>query len=217
MADFKRMILALATAGLLSSGAGQAALHDRGGGLIYDDVLDITWLADANYARTSGYDSDGEMNFSAANTWAAGLSYGGYDDWRLPSALNQDGSGPCEGYNCTSSEMGHMFYNNMGAIATESILLGTNTANLALFTNLQFGGYWTDTWYLPDPDRHYAWIFVTDGFQIYNRTNFTSYAWAVRPGDVAAIPEPETYAMLLAGLGLLGGVAKWRRRSSGAS
>ncbi len=42
--------------------------------MVYDDVLDITWLADANYAQTSGYDSDGRMNFSAANTWAAGLS-----------------------------------------------------------------------------------------------------------------------------------------------
>ena len=32
-----------------------AALYDRGNGLIYDDVLDITWLQDANYAKTSGY------------------------------------------------------------------------------------------------------------------------------------------------------------------
>ena len=30
-----------------------AALWDRGGGLIYDDVFDITWLQDANYAKTS--------------------------------------------------------------------------------------------------------------------------------------------------------------------
>jgi hypothetical protein len=80
MVDFKKMTLALATVGLLSSGAVQAALHDRGGGLIYDDVLDITWLADANYAQTSGYDSDGQMTFILANTWATGLSYGGSDD-----------------------------------------------------------------------------------------------------------------------------------------
>jgi hypothetical protein len=38
-----------------------AALWDRGGGLIYDDVLNITWLQDANYAKTSGYDADGRM------------------------------------------------------------------------------------------------------------------------------------------------------------
>lgn len=29
----------------------QAALYDRGGGLVYDDVLNVTWLQDANYRR----------------------------------------------------------------------------------------------------------------------------------------------------------------------
>ncbi|HED39985.1 MAG TPA: hypothetical protein ENJ13_06100 [Chromatiales bacterium] len=33
----------------------QATLFNRGGGMIYDDVLDITWLQDANYAVTSDY------------------------------------------------------------------------------------------------------------------------------------------------------------------
>lgn len=55
-------------AGLLSRGAAQAALHGRGGGLLYDDVLDVTWLQDANYAKTSGYDADGWMTWSAAKT-----------------------------------------------------------------------------------------------------------------------------------------------------
>jgi len=33
-----------------------ANLWDRGGGLIYDDVLNITWLKDANYVNSTGYD-----------------------------------------------------------------------------------------------------------------------------------------------------------------
>ena len=33
----------------------QAALVDRGGGMLYDTVLNITWLQDANYAKTSNY------------------------------------------------------------------------------------------------------------------------------------------------------------------
>ena len=49
-------------AGISLSGAAQAALFDRGGGLIYDDVLNVTWLQDANYAKTSGYDADGDMS-----------------------------------------------------------------------------------------------------------------------------------------------------------
>ena len=33
-----------------SSGAAQATLIDRGGGLIYDSVLNVTWLQNANLA-----------------------------------------------------------------------------------------------------------------------------------------------------------------------
>ncbi len=37
---------------LLFSSTAHAMLIDRGGGLIYDDVLDITWMQDAYYAAT---------------------------------------------------------------------------------------------------------------------------------------------------------------------
>jgi hypothetical protein len=89
-----KQTLALVGLSVLTLSA-NAALYDRGNGLIYDDVMDITWLQDANYAQTSGYDGDGAMNWANANTWAAGLSYGGYDDWRLASA----GDPPTDGYN----------------------------------------------------------------------------------------------------------------------
>ena len=58
---------------LLLSFNATAALYDRGNGLIYDDVLDITWLQDATYAQTSGYDSDGKMNWNDANNWVNAL------------------------------------------------------------------------------------------------------------------------------------------------
>ena len=81
----------------------EALLIDRGGGLIYDDVLDVTWLQDANYAVSSGYwdaldktgysdwslNHPGTMIWNDAMDWADGLEY--YDsvrdvtwsDWRL--------------------------------------------------------------------------------------------------------------------------------------
>ena len=109
------------------SSSSHAALYDRGNGLIYDDVLDVTWLQDANYAHTSGYaaanavgslhsgstniQADGRMGWDAANTWAAQLEYGGYDDWRLPSA----GNAPTI-QNPETGEMGHMFFNNLGNV-----------------------------------------------------------------------------------------------------
>lgn len=61
-----------------------AILIDRGGGMIYSTDLDVTWLQDANYAMTSGYDDDGLVTWDAAYNWVSNLSYGGFDDWRLP-------------------------------------------------------------------------------------------------------------------------------------
>src|SRR5215510_9365296 len=62
-----------------------AALYDRGQGLIYDSVLNITWLQDAQYAQTSGFDSDGLFTWSGAEAWVNQLDYLGITGWRLPT------------------------------------------------------------------------------------------------------------------------------------
>jgi hypothetical protein len=239
MAALKQGALALATAGLLWNGAAQAALFDRGGGLLYDDVLNITWLQDANYAKTSGYDADGLMNWYAAKTWAANLVYGGYSDWRLASNApvgadwnyNNAYDGSTDyGYNITSpnSELAFMYYVNLGlkgyrspsgVIQSDFGVFGNGTsdgqANVGLVKNLQSGYYWSGTVYAPEPGAR-AWNFYTPyGYQdSLDSHSYEFYAWAVRP---AAIPEPETYALLMAGLGLLDVAAKRRRRRLGAS
>ncbi len=66
------------------AGSAHAALLDRGNGMVYDSQRGITWLKDANYAKTSGYDSDGLMNLGSAKLFADGLIYAGFDDWVLP-------------------------------------------------------------------------------------------------------------------------------------
>jgi len=86
----------------LLSTLSHAALIDRGGGLIYDDVLDITWLQDTNYAmndpNADAVEREGKMDWYEANDWAADLSYYdtvrdvAYDDWRLPTLSPIDGS-----------------------------------------------------------------------------------------------------------------------------
>lgn len=120
----------------------QAALVDRGGGMIYDTVLDITWLADANQAQTSGFDADGRMSWAAANTWAADLQHGGFSDWRLPTLrpigssfdyviscdattdrgfakTTTDGSdgGWRDASGAPVSELGHMYYVNLANLS----------------------------------------------------------------------------------------------------
>lgn len=199
-------------AGLLMSGAAQAALIDRGGGLIYDTVLNVTWLQDANYAQTSAYSATGLMTWSEANAWANQLNYAGTNGWRLPTALNGDGSGPCGGYNCTGSEMGHLYYVDGGLYAWQPI---TASATLdSLFINLQSYNYWSGTADLAGG----AWRFRTlYGDQADEGQYFQFYAWAVHDGDVAgsAAPEPATLVLALAGLGLAGLVR--RHRFLGAS
>ena len=89
--EMKFRLIVIITVLLMSTTGVYAELHDRGGGLIYDDVLDITWLQDTNYAMISGYDSDGLMNWSGAMNWAAQLVYAGFNDWRLPRILPVNG------------------------------------------------------------------------------------------------------------------------------
>lgn len=86
-----------------------ALLSDRGNGLLYDVERNITWLRDANHAKTISRSADGQMNWRDAKAWAAGLSYRGITGWRLPEARGADGSGPREAENCADGEIGHLF------------------------------------------------------------------------------------------------------------
>ena len=72
----KTIIAALSLAVIVGISASvNPAPVDRGVGMIYYTVLDITWLQDANYAQTSEYDSDGRMRWNDAVSWANQLEY----------------------------------------------------------------------------------------------------------------------------------------------
>lgn len=193
--NIRRAVLcAFGAFAMLFAGATQAALQDRdlnGDTVVdafYDTDLDITWLRNA-------FVSAGDWDQAADSV--ASFSFGGYSDWRLPT------SDYCSDFNCTGSEMGHLWYVELGNIPGGPM---TNTGD---FQNLGSGYYWSGTELLP-PMSAWAMYFHTGlGIQASFHKSNVAAAMAVRPGDVAAIPEPETLALMLAGLA---GLALAQRR-----
>lgn len=212
--------VALWGAGLMMSTAANATLIDRGGGLIYDDVLNVTWLQDASYAVTSGYSDSGNLTWGQAQTWASSLVYVdsntgiAYDDWRLPSTINSASS---LGYDPTgmSSELAYMYYVNLGYAANETHNRydpAPTSTNYNPFINLIYRSYWSET-LTDNPNRAYLLHFhfgsvestaLNDGLKV----------WAVRDGDVQpyGVPEPGTLGLL--SLGILGAATMKRRRGN---
>lgn len=234
-----RLFLAAGMVGL--AGACQAALIDRGGGMIYDTSRDITWLADMNHARTSGYAdanqggsgaqqvlSDGRMGWDAANAWASGLTYGGFSDWRLPTIVPDDtacsmsldpGDGsPIKyyGYGCVGGELGGLFVTDLGNKPGESILdqavdTAEQIANLALFVNVQSNLYWAGVEY--EPGSLSAWSFyTTNGFLGWLPKGEAFFAMAVRDGDVGLQAVIEPTPLALLLFSLPALLASRRRR-----
>jgi len=188
------------------STATSAALIGVNGGLIYDDVLNITW---------SQPDNQNPRNWDDANTWAAGLTLGGVSGWRLPYTSVLAGAGPTvSAVNCASSteaacaddELGYMFYYNLGGTFFQAITLSGN-AERAKFPTLESQFYWSGTEF----DFSDAWgfayamgIFSSAPKSGGNRT------WAVHDGKVGAVPIPA--AVWLFGSGLLGLIGISRRK-----
>lgn len=163
----------------------EAAVLDRGNGLIYDDALNITWLQDANYSGKT-------MTWDQANTWAANLIFEGFDDWRLPY------SDSCSGSGCAGSEMGQLYLSE-----------GITSDSPGLFINVKPFMYWSSTEYAQDPSQ--AWRYsLKYGTQGISDKALNRYAWAVRDGDSmpSIAPEPSTAVLFFSGIATLFGLKK---------
>lgn len=185
----------------------------------YDTTTNLTWLADAN--------ANGQMTWSNANSWAAGLSVTGYvggtqktvSGWGLPTMAGTS----CSGYNCTGSEMGHLYYDTLGNLgycdtSGNCPQTGWGLKHTGPFSNVQSYLYWSATEYAPNTG--YAWYFDFGfGIQGFDDKTNSQYAWAVRAGDPGAatsVPAPGSLWLMGAGVALLGLMLGRRWSSRGA-
>ncbi|QDV40670.1 PEP-CTERM motif protein [Stieleria neptunia] len=154
MQQMKLLLTGCVVVLVTGSGRVNGGLVSRGAGLVYDDVLDVTWLQNGNYGAGSIFDdgvsaTDGIMSWANAVAWADALVYYDserdifWDDWRLPKAKPVNGSsynyvrsfdGSSDlGWNIvsTQSELSHLFYISLGNIGLKDVN-GNNPPNEGL-------------------------------------------------------------------------------------
>lgn len=187
-------------------------------------------------------DTGGTMNWPGALFWIDAMNtanYLGFNDWRLPKVTPIDGAsfnttqsnnattdrgwadadGWVDGSGNPTSEMGHMYYVTLGnlGICTPNdtdpgscvIQLDWGLNNTGPFSNLSRDFYWVGL----EVDTSFILHFATaQGLQNTSNEYTVGAAWAVRSGDINAIPVPA--AVWHFGSGLLGLIGISRRKKA---
>jgi len=172
----------LAATGLVS-GTAQAAFYQRVGGL-YDDVLDVTW------GGVWGYTS-----WQLATDTAANDTSGGSTTWRLP----------------TISELTSLY---------NEPTMGFPYLNLANFGNGLFWSSEEEVYFVMGQSSECDYqtslciiesgkSYKSGGSYPYNIGDY-GVVVEVMSGDIAPVPEPEAWGLMLSGLALVGAAAKRR-------
>ncbi|MCV2355398.1 DUF1566 domain-containing protein [Paucibacter sp. B2R-40] len=162
--------------------------------MFYHRNLDITILNNWSIgaAPWDGYSPSTTTAQTLAE--AAGSSATGLTGWGLPTG---DATEPAGALNQFKS-----IWNDVGA--SFSFL----EAQFAGVRNAPFDFYWSSTIQPGFPGRAYG-FYTGDGRQFTDAAYYALSVVAVRPGDVAqAVPEPQTYALMLVGLCLMGLVTR---------
>ena len=182
-----------------------------------------SWPNQVNWA--SGLNTTGILTYNIIPGYTVDWET---NSWRLPASVNGvvqygiDGT-TTAGYNITNSEMGHLYYEELGNLGYYSTTDGDNPQpgwglnNTGDFDNLIAGYYWSGTNWTGDESAssfYSAWFFkMNNGYQeTADRLNNNLYGLAIRNGQVSGSPVPEPTTMLLLGSGLFGLAVIGRKR-----
>jgi hypothetical protein len=210
-------------------GMANATLWDRPDGLVYDDVLNITWLADANYAaRLTDQQRDAIISDVGKIVYEAGSAGTPTQTHFLtPNDFQKDADGNYTGLMTWWGAMGWAMdlkfqsYNDwrLPSVWEMRYLSDNYGGSLASYFNhtdhftsdddIQ-AYYWSNEVLLADPPYIAKFFWFEMGSY---RTHFMDgpmFAFAVRDGDVHhPVPEPATMLLLASGLV---GIAGFKKR-----
>jgi len=223
------LLAAMGSANAALTTIGTAQFNGAGPG------FNLIWDNDNNGNSVVWLDySNARSNWSTQKSWASGLGSAliinlkdgytvdwGTNSWRLPTTV--DGSfswgvdgNTTAGYNITSSEMGHLYYEELGNLGyydkSGNFQSGYGLQNTGEFNNLiESWYYWSGTEYASI--QGVAWDFdMDDGSQSYTYEPNVEYGLAVRSGQVSAVPVPAAVWLLGSGLiGLIGARRKLKK------
>lgn len=138
------------------------AIYDAGA--IVWGVAGVTWLANADLAKTESFGAqcvrpdgthcinpDGSMSHATAEKWIVGMNtyhsgagWLGHTDWELPPTIHEDQT--CDqqfyGYGCTGSPMGELFYDQLGLKPGSSVIQPPDS-QVGQFRDIQPYLYWS--------------------------------------------------------------------------
>jgi hypothetical protein len=205
LTTMRSSVLALALSVQFAFRAQAALVPSADGTMVYDTVMHVTWLADANLPSTQtfgvpGINPSGSMNYATAVAWVAqlnaynnGAGWLGHNNWTLPttpqidSTCNLLGPNGNFGVGCVDDAMSSLFTSLGLQFPDTAVPIPANS--VGPFINFQPYLYWSDTANGRDSNGYFTFSFNT-GWQGGNLNPFYMYALPMVQGQVPATYQP---------------------------